>query len=263
MTSSVDRTGFQHEAAADRSELERARAETLNLAQWLARIANSYVKEAAPEQRTALEFQPTRAALRTKSFDRQISLELRLPKLELQFLESGEPVPHILDPEEHSPAEVEAWILVELLHRGLDRDKFSKKLPYAVAGLISGDADDHAPSACQEGLRQLTARLKAAAAVLRAVGSSMGDREARIICLPQTLDLVYRPPSWPQSEYGFSLGEPSGGGQGSASYFYASSTPANGAGSGKRRLTVEASDILAMADPTAAAAALLAKLTSR
>ena len=56
---------------------------------------------------------------------------MRLPTLEMQFHEHGKPVPHILDPEEHSPAEVEAWMLVELLHRGVDREKFSKTLPYS------------------------------------------------------------------------------------------------------------------------------------
>ena len=263
MTNSVDTAGFPHEAAAPvRSELEQARAETLNLAQWPARIANSYVKEGAPGSRTELEFRPAETAFVTKPFAERIALELRLPKLELQFLEDGKPVPHILDPEEHSPAEVEAWILVELLHRGLDRDKFSKKLPYAVTGLMTGDADDHAPSACQNGLRQLTALLKDAATVLQAVGHTMGDATARIICLPQTLDLVYRPQAGSQpGEYGFCLGESLGEGRSPQASFYG--VTANGAGGGKRRSTVEASDILSIADPTTAARALVTKLTSR
>ena len=117
----------------------------------------------------------------TKTFEHGLALELRLPGLEMQFQERGEPVPHVLDPEERSPAEVEAWILVELLHRGLDRDKFIKSLPYTIANLMSGDAEDYSPQACAAGLAQLTAWFRAASAVLSTHG--------RVVCLPQTLTL--------------------------------------------------------------------------
>jgi hypothetical protein len=99
----------------------------------------------------------------------------------MQFQERGKLVPHILDPEERSPAEVEAWILVELLHRGLDRDRFSKSLPYAIANLMSGDAEDYSPQACAPGLAQLAAWFCAASAVLSTHG--------RVVCAPQTLTL--------------------------------------------------------------------------
>ena len=81
-------------------------------------------------------------------------------------------MPHILDPEEHSPAEVEAWILVELLHRGLDREQFSKALPYTIKNLMSGDAEDYSPQACAEGLTQLATWFRAAASVVSNVGAS-------------------------------------------------------------------------------------------
>ena len=100
----------------------RARELTLNIVQWLARIANSYVADRSTKDRLILDFR-TDGSFVTKTFENGLALELRLPSLEMQFQERGKPVPHILDPEERSPAEVEAWILVELLHRGLDRDK--------------------------------------------------------------------------------------------------------------------------------------------
>src|SRR5271169_6660613 len=174
----------------DLDELAKARTEAINLVQWLARIANSYVTEGPPERRTELEFRASAAALFTKPFDKNLQLEIRLPNLEMQFIDNGNPMPHILDPEEHSPAEIEAWILVELLHRGIDREKFSKNLPYTVPGLMSGDAEDHSPQACQQGLTQLMAWLQNAAAVLSATSRGGGSANVRIVCLPQTLNLT-------------------------------------------------------------------------
>ncbi len=158
----------------------KARELTLNLVQWLARIANSYVDDGSIKDRLILDFRIDGSFV-TKAFEHGVALELRLPSLEMQFQEHGEPVPHILDPEERSPAEAEAWILVELLHRGLDRDKFSKSLPYTIVNLMSGDADDYSPQACAAGLAQLTAWFRAASAILSMHG--------RVVCLPQTLTL--------------------------------------------------------------------------
>ena len=157
-----------------------ARELTLNLVQWLARIANSYVADRSIKDRLILDFR-TDGSFVTKIFEDGLALQLRLPSLEMQFQEGGKSVPHVLDPEERSPAEVEAWILVELLHRGLDRDKFSKSLPYTITNLMSGDAEDYSPQACSGGLAQLTAWFRAASAVLSTQG--------RVVCFPQTLTL--------------------------------------------------------------------------
>src|SRR5262245_16786903 len=158
----------------------KARELTLNLVQWLARIANSYVADHSIKDRLELDFRNDGSFV-TKTFEDGLALELRLPRLEMQFQERGKPVPHVLDPEERSPAEAEAWLLVELLHRGLDRDKFCKSLPYTIANLMSGDAEDYSPQACATGLVQLTAWFRVASAVLATHG--------RVTCLPQTLTL--------------------------------------------------------------------------
>lgn len=158
----------------------KARNETLNLAQWLARIANSYVAADRPEDRVLLNF--SQGVFVTKSFDREFALELRLPGLGMQFQERGKPVRHLFDPEEHSPAEAEAWILVELLHRDIERDRFSKSLPYALDNLMSGDAEDYSPAACAAGLELLHAWFCAAASVLSADG--------RVACQPESLTLM-------------------------------------------------------------------------
>jgi len=188
--------------AEDGDAFARARRETLNIVQWLARIANSYVK-APQDERTLLRFLPQQAALTTMEFEGNRSLQLRLPTLEMQFLENGRPVPHVFNPEEHSPAEAEAWLLVELLHRSMDREKFSKNLPYQVPNLLYGDAEDYSPESCITGLRQLAAWFQNAAAAFAAAG---GDGD--IICSPQTLDLI-------SAQGGFSLGDANG-----EPYFY-------------------------------------------
>jgi hypothetical protein len=185
MTSSVEfaaRQAFPVWPASqpDREMFAKARNQTLNLAQWLARIANSYVAGDRQEDRVLLSF--SRGVFVSKSFDREYALELRLPSLELQFHEGGKPVPHILNPEEHSPAETEAWILVELLHRGIERDKFSKSLPYATDNLMSGDAEDYTPEACAGGLELLNAWFCAAASVL--------SPDGRVACRPESLMLM-------------------------------------------------------------------------
>src|SRR4029078_6614198 len=180
----------------------KARELTLNIVQWLARIANSYVADRSTKDRLTLDFR-TDGSFVTKTFEHGLALELRLPSLEMQFQERGKLVPHILDPEERSPAEVEAWILVELLHRGLDRDKFSKSLPYAVANLMSGDAEDYSPQACAPGLAQLAAWFCVASAVLSTAvpvvlaqlaprfcaASAVLSPHGRVVCAPQTLTL--------------------------------------------------------------------------
>ncbi len=187
---------------SDAKQFALARMETLNLAQWLARIANSYVTTKLPEERVILEFRAGNPAFMTQTFEKHVALELRLANLEMQFSEHGRPVPHIFDPEEHSPAKVEAWLLVELLHRGIDRSRFSKKLPYTVANLMSGDAEDHSPLACQEGLATLVAWCRNAASVLASAGHG-----AKILALPQTLTLTYGSPAGPELASGFAIGD--------------------------------------------------------
>jgi hypothetical protein len=187
----------------DREAVAQARAEAINLAQWLARIANSFVSGATPQERMRLEFRAADAAFVTQQFDRDIALELRLPSLEMQFLEGGAPMPHVFDPQDHSPAEVEAWLLVELLHRGLDRSRFSKDLPYAVADLMTGDAADHSPQAHRQGLAALAVWFDNAAAILAAAA---GGDEARVVCLAQTLDLVCPAGQGRAAAFGFSPG---------------------------------------------------------
>jgi hypothetical protein len=187
--------------AGDEAEFIKARTELLNLVQWPARIANSYVTAKMPEDRVLLEFRSADPAFITQTFAHEVALEIRLANLRMQFLDHGRPVPHIFDPEEHSPAKVEAWLLVELLHRGIDRTKFSKKLPYPMPDLMTGDAEDHAPQECEAGLVQIMTWYRNAAAVL-----SEASGPGKLIVFPKTLELVLFPKSGQPKDRGFSIG---------------------------------------------------------
>jgi len=235
------------------AELERARNEALNLVQWLARVACSYVTNGDPERRLDLDYHAAEAAVATKNFADGVALEMRFPDLHLQFLHNGKPAPHVFDPQERSPAEAEAWILVELLHRGIDREKFSKQLPYSIPGLLTGDAEDYAPAACRSGLIELVGWFDKAASVLRETMRRRGAEKPVVNCLPRTLDLAVAAPAGSKRPLlGFSFGDT----QHSEPYFYAAGSADS---PNVERRTVSATKLLAATD-IAKTAALLIKL---
>jgi hypothetical protein len=255
---SIDPTPWRSVGPLDVDALAKARLATINIVQWLARIANSFVAAGTAESRVLLEFRPADAAFVTKPFADNLTLELRLPTLEMQFHEAGKAVPHIFNPEERSPAEAEAWLLVELLHRGVDRAKFSKTLPYNVPGLMSGDAEDYSPQSCQQALAQLTAWFGNAAAVLAATPGRSVAGPVDIVCWPQTLNLS------PVSKIGSALadyGFTPGDGQIAEPYFYRNLPATNGSAAAKTRSVLTASQLLAETDPAAAAIAFIKAAT--
>jgi hypothetical protein len=235
-------------------ELACARSEALNVVQWLARIAQSYVTSGSFERRTDLEFCAEATAFITKSFADDVALEMHLPDLHLQFLQDGKPMPHVFDPQERSPAEAEAWILVELLHRNIDREKFSKKLPYRVPGLLTGDAQDYAPETCREGLAQLTALFSKAESVLTAAARAAGAEQPIIIGLPQTLDLVLT--DLPGAK-AIALGFSPGNAQNPEPHFYAAEAANAASARAPPRAIVRSSELLAEDDAARAAVRLL------
>ncbi|ACL62494.1 hypothetical protein [Methylobacterium nodulans] len=175
--------------AHDPRRLEEARHQVHSLVQWLARIERSYGSQGNGAMPT-LEWHNARNAITTHPLGRDLDLELRLPELVLQFREGGEAVSHPLHVEEHSPAHVEAWLLVELLHRGMDRERFSKALPYDVSGLMSGDAVEFSPEAYENELRVLTAWFSNAASVIaRTIDKSQPEQKQTVTVRPDDLSL--------------------------------------------------------------------------
>jgi hypothetical protein len=255
---SIDPAQWQAVGPLDLDALAKARSETINLVQWLARIANSFVAAESPDERVTFEFRPADAVFVTKTFANNLALELRLPTLEMQFLENEKAAPHIFDPEEHSPAEVEAWLLVELLHRGVDRTKFLKKLPYKIAGLMTGDADDHSPQSCRQALTQLMAWFRNAAAVLDVTVRKAAVDPVKIVCWPQTLGLSCASDTGSsRSDFGFSPGDT----EIPEPYFYRYQAATNGSAAARTRSILTASELLGERDPAAAATAFMTAAT--
>lgn len=174
------------EEGVDPMSLGEARAQTQNAVHWLARLANSYAAPEPDYRHVWLNFDAARRAFVTRPLVDGVAVELRLPSLEMQFLERGRPVPHMLHVEGYSPAKIEAWVLVELLHRGIDRDRFSKTLPYAVSGLMTGDNVEYTPDAIARELEGLTRWLGNAEAVLGRLGRELAPSGVAtgLLCWP-------------------------------------------------------------------------------
>jgi len=177
------------------SRVAEARRQAHNGLHWLARLANSYVDPEPDGRHVDLLWNDDHASIRTKAFQSGLSVELRVGGLDMQFCENGEPVPHVLSFEERTPAHVEAWVLVELLHRGIDRDGFSKELPYPGRDLMLGDSEDHEVEAYRSELASLNGWLRNAAAVSKALRHELGREDVldpsatAVLCWPETFQL--------------------------------------------------------------------------
>src|SRR5262245_12385727 len=233
MTNSVDSApatsvtaedGWRAVGSLDPRSLGKARWLALNLVQWPARLANSYVTGTTWQERMRLQWQAADDSLVTRSFDNRFSLKLKLQTLEMCFLEQGRPVPHTLDPEGRSPAEAEAWILVELLHRGIDRAHFATALPYNIPDLMTGDAEDYSLDGCSAELAELTAWYHNAALSFAALARELGRPVLPAALSPENLTMTSRlqpggdDARAPEIALGFSLG----GETGDEPYFWAS-----------------------------------------
>jgi hypothetical protein len=197
MTNLPDQTSRSGPAAArwravghlDPRLLGKGRSLALNIVQWPARIANSYVEGSSWAERICLEWQMAESVLVTRSFDRGIAVGLDIATLQMWFFEKCRRVPHTFDPDGRSPAEAEAWILVELLHRAVEPTRFSKELPYAGPDLITGDDERYSPGSCAAELSELSAWYHDAAFSFRAYAEAGGAAAPLVVCNPQDLNL--------------------------------------------------------------------------
>jgi hypothetical protein len=164
----------------DSARMAEARQQLVSVAQWLARVERSFAAR-APGRELSLRWRGDRNAIATHDLGDDVGLELRIDGLVMQFTEAGRPSDHEIDVEERSPAHVEAWILIELLHRGLDRDRFSKDLPYDTSALLSGDGVEFSPCEDEAELRALADLFRAAvSAIGRAASDAGGEPALRI-----------------------------------------------------------------------------------
>ena len=202
--------------AVDPRRLGEARRQVHNAAQWLVRLAHSYMAPQPHARHTLLKWDPQRQALVTQEFLPQLTVELRIPELALQFKEDGRAMPHVIKIDDRTPAEVEAWVLVELLHRGVDRDRFSKSLPYEVPDLMTGDAVRYVAEPFAAELNELATWFANAASVLGAVEKDELRAATRctpaLWCWPGVFHLAILLPmhdalSGPMLRAGFSAGD--------------------------------------------------------
>ncbi len=200
-------------ARADEDALQDACRQTHSALQWLARVENSY-NAAAGERAVEMRWLPAERAFLTGAFAEDVSLELRLPQFVLQFREDGVPTRYPFHLDENSPAEIEAWVLIELLHRNIDRDRFSKDLPYDVSQLMTGDASHFRTEGMEDAFQDLADWLCAADALLHAAaeraGGAAAGAEHPVLLRPETFALFVRVPSAAgapaDTEIGFAAG---------------------------------------------------------
>ena len=145
------------------SEYKKARFEAHNALFWMARCAHSFLEARDDQKHMDLLWQSESKSFRTKIFDDDLQIGLYLPDLELYFCEDGIKVPHSFWLDDRTPAYVEAWYLVELVHRDRDRSKFSIDLPFESVNMLMGDTKDHNASAVAVELDALQKCLEKAA----------------------------------------------------------------------------------------------------
>ena len=188
---------WQSILAVKPTAMKAPRRQAQNALHWMARIANSYLEPDEKNRHIELLWNPETRSIRTKEFLSKHSIEFRLEALELQFCENGTPVPHTLSFQERTPAHVEAWILIELLHRDLNRDQFSKILPYEGAELMMGDTEEHEVEEHASELAALHDCFCDAAEICTAVADGLKDnddgfiasKDIPVVCWPQLFHL--------------------------------------------------------------------------
>lgn len=179
-----------HPDGNDFRSFNEAQHQVHSLLQWVARVENSYGPDAGKRGPVRLRWCDERRAIKTHGLADGLELELRVAEMVLQFLEDGRPSNHAFSAEEHSPAHAEAWLLIELLHRGVDRSKFTKSLPYDASRLLSGDGQDFSPERYREELTRLAEWMSQAAHALRSADPRQGGAtDGGILVRPEDLSM--------------------------------------------------------------------------
>lgn len=244
--------------AVDPRRLGEARRQAHNAAQWLARLAHSYMATRPHAEHTYLAWDPQRNALLTQEFLPRLTVELRIPELELQFKEDDRAVPHVLRIDDRTPAEVEAWVLVELLHRGVDRDRFSKLLPYKMPELMTGDAVRYVAEPLAPELDELAAWFANAASVLAAIETQHPPRvrTPAVWCRPEVFDLAILLPLGSQDSSSAAMlraGFSPGDGGSEQPYFYVAFHDAEAGAASRPDILLTAASLLQERQPGQAA----------
>ena len=193
-----------------------ARVEAMNAVQWLARLTLSYAMPEGAGRTPHLRWNGAARTIVTPDVAPGVAVEVALPTLMMQFVERGKPSPHAIDIDGKSSTEVEAWLLVELLHRGFDREHFSKSLPYYWVHLMTGDEAKYSPQTLAPELGQLAQWFEGATdTLLQARGILAPDLASKgpdLDFRPESFDIGFSLPTFAdadsgRTEVGFTIGD--------------------------------------------------------
>lgn len=196
--------------STDEKRFSEAKLQFESALQWVAYMERSYVQPGNGEALYLHWLNDKNGMIATGDFAGNYGLGMRVNNLMMQFSAAGAPERHKIELDERSPAEVEAWILSELLHRGIDRSKFSKTLPYDLTGLMSGDDLDFSPGEYEAELGKISSLFQFAAHNICNAAVELGlveKSECHFRISPQSLNLEI---DTPDHVFGFSLGDKSG-----------------------------------------------------
>ncbi len=173
-----------------------ARVEAHNALFWMARAAHSFVEPMPENAHLNLSWENDSADFRTQIFGDNIQIGINLPELELYFCEKKEKVPHSFWLDDRTPAFVEAWYLVELLHRGIDPETFSTSLPFDSKNMVMGDTQDHNASLYKKELTALKDCIHNTIPILEGlanrlrINNKIGKDPHKIVLEPETFTLI-------------------------------------------------------------------------
>ena len=138
--------------------------------QWLTRLSNSYAELKPENAHLILRWDEDNSAIVSQAIAPGTTVELQPHKFLLQFRQNGTATPHAVTLDDTTSARVEAWCLIELLHRELDRDRLSKDLPYNVDALMNGDSEDFETFGQEDVFEQFGVLIAGAATMLKSAG---------------------------------------------------------------------------------------------
>ena len=175
-----------------------ARVEAHNALFWMARASHSFLDPTLGNSHLSLFWNEDNCDFRTRLLVDGCQIGLHLPDLELYFCDHGEKVPHSFWLDDRTPAFVEAWYLVELLHRGIEQEKFSTALPFESPDMLMGDTEDHNASLFKTELTAMSECLSGAINILKIVADQLArhkdfaNNPGQITLEPQSFTLMTR-----------------------------------------------------------------------
>ena len=175
-----------------------ARVEAHNALFWMARASHSFLEPTLNNSHLSLFWNEDNCDFRTRLFVDGCQIGLHLPDLELYFCDNEEKVPHSFWLDDRTPAFVEAWYLVEFLHRGIEQGKFSTALPFESPNMLMGDTEDHNASLFKTELTAMSECLSYAINILRVVADQLARHKnftsnpSEITLEPQSFTLMTR-----------------------------------------------------------------------